>query len=131
MQDRTRVPVRQARRKPLRSQARADHAPDAPRSTLRPRGGTPESTRQVAIEALTGSAPDMKISPAQSKLRARIAATKRHHPDADTSELTAELRTATAAEYIRRLVDAAPPLSEEQRARLAALLTNGGQDAAA
>lgn len=34
-------------------------------------------------------------------------------------------------DYIKRTVDAAPPLTEEQRARIAALLTTGGQNAAA
>lgn len=33
--------------------------------------------------------------------------------------------------YIKKLVDAAPPLSEQQRARLAALLANGGGQSAA
>lgn len=64
----------------------------------------------------------MPISPEQARHRATLAAIARHHPDADLTELRTELRTATAAEYIRKLVDEAPPLSEEQRARLAALL---------
>lgn len=55
-------------------------------------------------------------------LRARIAATRRHRPHADISDLQTELRTTTAEAYIRRLVDQAPPLSEAQRARLAAIL---------
>lgn len=64
----------------------------------------------------------MPLSPDQARNRAKLAATARHHPESDLTELRAELRTATAAEYIRRLVDGAPPLSEHQRARLAALL---------
>jgi hypothetical protein len=64
----------------------------------------------------------MPLSPKQSTLRARLAATTRHHPDADASKLRTELRTETAAEYIRRLVDEAPPLSDDQRNRLASIL---------
>ena len=39
-----------------------------------------------------------------------------------------EARTAEAANYIRALVAEAPPLSELQRARLAALLLSGHRD---
>ena len=37
-------------------------------------------------------------------------------------EARAELKFTTAADYIKRLVEDAPPLTELQRARLAALL---------
>ena len=73
----------------------------------------------------------LSLTPRQSNLRAQIAATNRHHPEADVSELVTELRTVTAAEYIRKLVDSAPPLSEDQRARLATLLAPGGGSVAA
>jgi hypothetical protein len=55
-------------------------------------------------------------------ISARLAAVERHHPDADTSELRRQLRAARAEDYIRRLIDSAPPLTDEQRARLATLL---------
>lgn len=55
--------------------------------------------------------------------RARIAAHKRNHPDADVpAELYRDLRAARAQAYIEELVAAAPPLTEEQRDRLAVLL---------
>ncbi len=63
--------------------------------------------------------------PADSRRsRARLAATVRHHSD-DVAAVTAarQEHKATAAErYIRRLVDEAPPLTAEQRDRLALLL---------
>lgn len=65
--------------------------------------------------------------------RASYAALKRHH-GADhpaTEAASRELRETALARHITRLVDAAPPLTEEQRARLAALLVNGGGHGAA
>lgn len=60
-----------------------------------------------------------------------LAALKRHHPN--SPELIApaarELKVAILAEYIRKVVDAAPPLTADQRDRLAVLL-RGGPDAA-
>ncbi len=55
-------------------------------------------------------------------LRATLAATVRHHPDADVSNLRAELATERIAAYISRVVDQAPPLNEDQRRRITALL---------
>lgn len=61
----------------------------------------------------------------------RVAITTRHrgadHPetvDARVALIEARAQEADAAlrEHIRRLVDSAPPLTEAQRARLAALL---------
>lgn len=40
-------------------------------------------------------------------------------------EIRRELKAETAESYIKRLVDEAPPLTELQRARLAALLLGG------
>jgi hypothetical protein len=64
--------------------------------------------------------------------RARLAAAARHHPD-DAEVLAAardRLRAAVAEDYITRIVDTAPPLTAEQRARLAVLLLapGGGND---
>lgn len=55
--------------------------------------------------------------------RARLAATLRHHPDADTTEIRRDLRAAKLADYIRKVVDEAPPLTDAQRERLAAILS--------
>ncbi|MGI9092667.1 MAG: hypothetical protein ACR2FF_04330 [Mycobacteriales bacterium] len=54
--------------------------------------------------------------------RARLAAHKRHHPDADDGDLRRDLRAARLADYIERTVAAAPPLTGEQKDRLALLL---------
>lgn len=62
-----------------------------------------------------------------TKARARVAALTRHRPD-DTpalDEARRALKTAGAEDYIRKLVDSAPPLSDSQRSRLAVLLLGG------
>ncbi len=70
----------------------------------------------------------------RNAIRGHLAATVRHHPD-DTVSIAAlrrELRAARLAEYIRRAVDDAPPLTAEQRLRLASILTTtagGGSSA--
>jgi hypothetical protein len=73
----------------------------------------------------------MPLDAEARKRRARLAALQRHHPD--RPELTeAERRhfKANAAErYVAELVDSWPPLSAEQRARLAVLLLGGGDGA--
>ncbi len=59
--------------------------------------------------------------------RARVAALGRHRDADDPVVVSArrDLRAARAEDYIRRLVDAAPPLTAEQRDRLAVLLKAG------
>ena len=61
----------------------------------------------------------------RNAIRGHLAATVRHHPDdtAAIAELRGELRTRRVEDYIRRAVDDAPPLTAEQRLRLASLLT--------
>ncbi len=56
--------------------------------------------------------------------RARVAALSRSRPadDPDLLDARRNLRAAKAEEYIKKLVDAAPPLTDEQTARLAVLL---------
>jgi hypothetical protein len=61
-------------------------------------------------------------SPEARALSASIAATTRWHPDRDTTDLARDLRAARLEEHIRAAVDAAPPLTAEQRDRLAQLL---------
>lgn len=74
----------------------------------------------------------MGLSPAMDA-RNRLASVTRHHPD-DTEKITAARRDLAAtkiAEYVRKTVDAAPPLTDEQRERIAALLRpSTGGDAA-
>lgn len=63
----------------------------------------------------------------------RLNALKRHRPadDPEVARAAAQLREARAADYVQKLVDAAPPLSAEMRNRLAVLLLTGpGGDAA-
>jgi hypothetical protein len=56
--------------------------------------------------------------------RARVASLTRSREadDPELQEARRNLRAERLADYIRRTVDAAPPLSDEQRTRLAALL---------
>ena len=63
-------------------------------------------------------------SPEVAHLRARVAASKRHYGAADSRSLEAvrDLHAERLEEHIRRIVDQAPPLSAEQRSRLAVLL---------
>lgn len=65
------------------------------------------------------------------KRRASLAATSRHHPD--QPELTKaerqRFKAGAAERYVRQLVDDFPPLTAEQRARLAVLLLGGGDGA--
>jgi hypothetical protein len=60
--------------------------------------------------------------------RARVAALSRDRKPTDPDLLAAkrDLRASRAEEYIKRVVDQAPPLSDSQKARLAALLQSGG-----
>ena len=47
----------------------------------------------------------------------------RHHPDdKKTVDLARDLKAERLAEYIKRVIAAAPPLSQEQRDKLAILL---------
>jgi hypothetical protein len=71
----------------------------------------------------------MPLDAEARKRRARLGANARHHPDRpDLSEADRRVFKASAAErYIRDLVDTWPPLTAEQRGRLAALLAGAGE----
>ena len=63
------------------------------------------------------------MTPDERSARARVAANRRHHPDnPETDRLAADYRAGRLAAYIQRIVDECPPLSPEQRDRLALLL---------
>ena len=62
--------------------------------------------------------------------RAEIARTKKKDPQADVTELLRQLKAERLAIHISKLVDSAPPLTVEQRAKLALLLRGGGTDGA-
>jgi hypothetical protein len=59
--------------------------------------------------------------------RGRHNALKRYRPADDPALVDArrDLRAARAEDYIRKLVEASPPLTDEQRAGLAVLLRSG------
>jgi hypothetical protein len=63
-----------------------------------------------------------------AKARARHAALTRHRSPDDPAvvESRQALTLVNAEDYVRRLVDQAPPLTDDQRRRLAAILTGGG-----
>ena len=69
--------------------------------------------------------------PEVRRLRARLARAGRYHPD--QPELVADdrrqLKALVAEQYVKDLVASWPPLSPEQRRRLAALLDNGAGEA--
>ena len=54
--------------------------------------------------------------------RSKIANVKRKDPEADVTELRRQLKCERASEYICEIVDAWPPLTDEQRTRLGELL---------
>lgn len=60
-----------------------------------------------------------------TKTRSQIAHAKRADPNADTTELRRKLKAERLEDYIARTLDEAPPLSPEQRQRLAVLLSGG------
>jgi len=64
--------------------------------------------------------------------RARVASLTRSRTpdDPDLLDARRKLRTERLAAYITATVDAAPPLTADQRDRLALLLRGGGNDAA-
>ena len=54
--------------------------------------------------------------------RSQIARTLKADPTADVTELRSQLKAERLAEHIRQVVTTAPPLTEEQRHKLAVLL---------
>lgn len=64
------------------------------------------------------------MTPEQNALRARLANAARFHPDdADQAEsLRRELKASRLTDHVRAAVDSLPPLTLEQRTRIAALL---------
>jgi hypothetical protein len=67
------------------------------------------------------------IDPEVRRLRAQIAAKERHHPDNPEAAAPerAALKAVNAAAYVKALVDTFPPLTADQRAKLAVLLLGG------
>lgn len=68
------------------------------------------------------------MGPESRRIRAKIARTIQRDQQADVTDLRREFATARIADHIKRVVDAAPPLTPEQRDRLALLLRGGDSD---
>lgn len=64
-------------------------------------------------------------TPGILSLNGKRAARRRWHPDQPDDDLRAELAEERLAEFIRRELENAPPLSRAQRDRLALLLNFG------
>ncbi|WP_147394306.1 hypothetical protein [Arthrobacter cheniae] len=58
--------------------------------------------------------------------RAKLAAAARHHRDGDHSDLQRDLAVAKINAYVAKVVAEAPPLTTDQRRRLAALFAPAG-----
>jgi hypothetical protein len=69
--------------------------------------------------------PSTGISPAVAKTRSRIAVATRRGVSSEILDAKREHAAARLEEYIKRTVDGAPPLTDEQRTRLALLLRGG------
>lgn len=69
------------------------------------------------------------LSPESRHYRAKVGALSRSRTSDDPELVGAArgLKAARLADHIKRVVDAAPPLTAEQRDRLATLLRGGGR----
>ena len=70
------------------------------------------------------------LSPIARQLRTRIATAVQNGREAEAEQARREFKAAKAESYIRSLVESAPPLTPEQRDRLALLLRPNGEAAA-
>lgn len=61
-----------------------------------------------------------------TKTRSQIAHAIRQDPDADVTHLRRQLKAERLADHIKAVVDSAPPLTADQRERLADILRGGG-----
>lgn len=62
---------------------------------------------------------------AWTNTRAKLANELRRNPDADVTDLRRQLKAERLEDHVKRVLDAAPPLTSAQRDRLAALLASG------
>lgn len=68
-----------------------------------------------------------EIAAERRKLRALKGVAVRLGRPEEAQRLDTEIRTAALAEHVARVVDAAPPLTPEQRDRIVALLRGGSR----
>ena len=81
------------------------------------------SEQESAPDVPPGADTQPGLSLERRKLRAQKGVAVRLGRTEEAQRLDTEIRTARLADYIRRTVDAAPPLTDTQRRRLAALLS--------
>lgn len=67
----------------------------------------------------------MAISAKMARARARKANADMRGDSAASADAARDLRAVKLEEYIQRVVDEAPPLTDEQRSRLAGILVGG------
>ncbi|WP_153275297.1 hypothetical protein [Rhodococcus sp. P1Y] len=65
------------------------------------------------------------MSKRTQSLGGKLGTNRRHYPNGDHTDLETELATSKIEDKVREIVAAAPPLTEEQRGRIAALLAGG------
>jgi hypothetical protein len=71
---------------------------------------------------MTAPRPRVRAGSRAARTRARLAVAYRQGDTENIPTLQRELQIDMAVDYLQELVDAAPPLTEEQRDRLAGLL---------
>ena len=62
------------------------------------------------------------LSPEARRVRAKVATDVQNGRNAEAERARQQFKALKAEDYIRELVDTAPPLTDEQRDRLAVLL---------
>ncbi|OZD12280.1 hypothetical protein CH253_26730 [Rhodococcus sp. 06-156-3C] len=67
----------------------------------------------------------VSVSRRTQSLGGKLGTLRRHHPEADTTEVETELATSKIEDRVREIVASAPPLTAEQRERISALLCGG------
>jgi hypothetical protein len=76
-----------------------------------------------------GSTSPRRRSSTAQQARSRLASAHRRHDDPEKiDEARRDLAAANIEAYVRKVVDAAPPLTPEQRDRLALLFGPGQHD---
>jgi hypothetical protein len=74
---------------------------------------------------------DTDATPSWTLIRSELANVIRRDPDDPRVPiLRRQLRAARLTEHVQKSLEAAPPLTDEQRASIARLLIGGGSDAA-
>lgn len=68
------------------------------------------------------ASPDLPLTPEQRHARARAAAYASHGNQAEADRISAELKADRLEQHIKALVDTWPPLTQEQRDKLAVIL---------